>query len=237
VIEFVRRVYQEVFKFDDHVELSTKPEDSLGTKEQWDIAENGLKRALEAAKIPYKINPGDGAFYGPKIDIHMKDCLGRSWQLATIQLDFQLPLRFGLTYEGADGKKHAPIMVHRAVLGSLDRFMGVLIEHYAGKFPLWLSPSQVAVLTVADRHQAYAEEVTRWLLEAGLRVDLDARSESIPKKVREAQLAQYNYILVVGDKEAEAKTVAVRTRSNEVLGERDVTGFIRQLQQEIEERR
>jgi threonyl-tRNA synthetase len=173
-IEFAKYVYSDIFKFEYHIELSTRPEKSMGTKEQWDTAENALKNALEKNKIQYKLNLGDGAFYGPKIDIHIKDCLGRSWQLATTQVDFQLPQRFGLTYDGEDGKKHTPVMIHRAVLGTLDRFMGILIEHYAGRFPLWLSPirfvcclSQTGLMTMqplCKRCFMMLMSVQRWIV-------------------------------------------------------------------------
>ncbi|MFA6889119.1 MAG: threonine--tRNA ligase, partial [Candidatus Woesearchaeota archaeon] len=170
-IDFAKRVYSEIFHFEYRIELSTRPEKSMGTKEQWDKAENALKTALEKNNIPYTINAGDGAFYGPKIDLHIKDCIGRSWQLSTIQVDFQLPLRFELSYDGQDGKKHTPIMIHRAVLGTLDRFMGIIIEHYAGKFPLWLSPVQVKILPLADRFNEYADTVRKKLHNAHIRVE------------------------------------------------------------------
>ncbi|MBI1969737.1 threonine--tRNA ligase, partial [Candidatus Woesearchaeota archaeon] len=172
-------------------------------------------------------------FYGPKIDFHIQDALGRSWQLATIQLDFNLPERFDLTYEGQDGKKHRPIMIHRAILGSLERFIAVLTEHYAGKFPLWLSPVQVIILTIADRHASYAEKIRKQFFDAGVRVEVDSRGESIPKKVREAQLQKIPYILVVGDREEKDETVTVRTRDNIVHGEKKVAAFIEQIKGEI----
>ncbi len=236
-IDFAKYVYAETFKFEYKIELSTKPEKSMGTKEQWDKAENALKKALEKNKIPYTINPGDGAFYGPKIDLHIKDCLGRSWQLSTIQVDFQLPQRFELTYDGQDGKKHTPIMIHRAVLGTLDRFMGIIIEHYAGKFPLWLSPVQVKILPLADRFNPYAEKIKTKLHDAQIRVEVDGRSESLNKKVREAQLAQINYILVVGEKEEKDETVNVRTRDNVVHGTKKIDVFMDEILKEIKERK
>ena len=242
-MDFANFVYNKVFKMEYHLELSTKPEKSLGSEEQWKIAEDALKNALEQNKDndgnrrEYKINPGDGAFYGPKIDLHIKDALGRSWQLSTIQVDFQLPGRFGLTYEGADGKKHTPIMVHRAVLGSLDRFIGILIEHFAGKFPLWLSPVQVRLLTVADRFDKYAHDVAKKYKEAGLRVEVDDRTESIGRKVREAQLAQVNYILVVGEQEVNNGTVTVRRRDNTIVGEKKAEEFLQEALGEVKERR
>ncbi len=236
-IDFANFVYSKVFNFEYRIELSTRPENSMGTEEQWDRAEGALKAALEKNKVPYKLNPGDGAFYGPKIDLHIKDCLGRSWQLSTIQVDFQLPQRFGLTYEGADGKKHTPVMVHRAVFGSLDRFIGILIEQYAGKFPLWLSPVQVKVLPLADRFNEYAQKVCSQLKEQLIRAEVDDRSESLNKKVREAQLAQINYILVVGEKEQKDHTVNIRTRDNVVHGEKKVDVFLNEVLKEVKERR
>jgi threonyl-tRNA synthetase len=236
-IDFANYVYSNVFNFEYRIELSTRPENSMGTQEQWERAEAALKAALEKNQIPYKLNPGDGAFYGPKIDLHIKDCLGRSWQLSTIQVDFQLPQRFALTYEGADGKKHTPVMVHRAVLGSLDRFIGILIEQYAGKFPLWLSPVQVKVLPLADRFNQYAEKVCSQLREQMIRAEVDDRSESLNRKVREAQLAQINYILVVGEKEQKEHTVNIRTRDNVVHGEKKVDLFLNDVLKEIKERR
>ncbi|MBI5002929.1 threonine--tRNA ligase [Candidatus Woesearchaeota archaeon] len=236
-IDFANVVYTKVFNFEYRIELSTRPENSMGTAEQWERAEAALKAALEKNNIPYKLNPGDGAFYGPKIDLHIKDCIGRSWQLSTIQVDFQLPQRFGLTYEGTDGKKHTPVMVHRAVLGSLDRFIGILIEQYAGKFPLWLNPVQVKVLPLADRFNEYAEKVCSQLREQLIRAEVDDRSESLNKKVREAQLAQINYILVVGEKEQKDHTVNIRTRDNVVHGEKKVDVFLNELLKEIKERR
>ena len=236
-IDFVKYVYSDIFKVEYHIEFSTRPEKSLGTDEQWNTAEKTIKHALEKNKIQYKINAGDGAFYGPKIDIHMKDCLGRSWQLATIQVDFQLPQRFELTFEGADGKKHSPVMIHRAVLGSLDRFIGVLIEHYAGKFPLWLSPVQVMVLPLADRFNEYAQKVQQKMKEQMIRAEVDDRSESLNRKVREAQLGQVNYILVVGEKEQNDHTVNIRTRDNTVHGEKKIDAFISEILKEIKERK
>ncbi len=235
-ITFAHYVYVLVFHFAYQIELSTKPEKSIGTKEQWDTAEAALKIALEKNNITYKLNPGNGAFYGPKIDLHIKDCLGRSWQLSTIQVDFQLPQRFSLTYDGDDGRKHTPVMMHRAVLGSLDRFIGVLIEHYAGKFPLWLSPVQVRILPLADRFNCYAEKINKQLQEHMIRSEVDDRSESLNKKVREAQLAQINYILVVGEKEQEENTVNIRTRDNVVHGEKKVVVFLQDVLKEIRER-
>jgi len=236
VIKLVDKMYS-TFGLTFSLELSTKPEKAIGNDDLWDKATEGLKGALETAGYDFKINEGDGAFYGPKIDIHIKDALGRSWQCGTIQLDMALPERFNLTYEGEDGKKHQPVMIHRVIYGSIERFFGILIEHFAGKFPLWLSPVQVRVLPIADRHLDYAKEVRQQLKDAGLRAEVDSKTESIPKKVREAQLDYINYILVVGDKEAENKTVNVRTRDNVVHGEKKVDDLILELLDEAETRK
>ena len=236
VLNLVDRMYR-TFGFSYTLELSTQPEKHIGTDEEWEKTTNFLKSALEEYGMEYQINEGDGAFYGPKIDVHIKDAIGRMWQCATIQLDMSLPERFDLNYEGDDGKKHRPVMIHRTVYGSLERFFGVLVEHYAGKFPLWLSPVQVSVLTVADRHVEYAEKLKIKFQKAGLRVEVDERAESVPKKVRDNQLKQINYILVVGDKEIENKTVNIRTRDNVVHGEKSVDEFIEQLITEIKERK
>lgn len=237
VMEFVKLVFEEVFKMDYSLELSTKPEKAMGTKEQWSAAEGALEEALISLELPFQLNPGDGAFYGPKIDIHVKDAIGRSHQLATIQVDFQLPQRFELEYDGEDGRRHRPVMIHRAILGSVERFMGILVEHFAGKFPLWISPNQTILLPIADRHIDYCYTVAKQLKASGLRVDIDIRSESTKKKVRDAQLSQYNYMLVVGDSEVEEESVNVRTRKNEVLGSKKVSDFIKELVQEKDERR
>ncbi|MBW2964417.1 threonine--tRNA ligase, partial [Candidatus Woesearchaeota archaeon] len=236
VLNLAEKFYN-LFGLGFHLELSTRPEKSIGTDEQWEKATNGLRNALEETGREYKINEGDGAFYGPKIDIHIKDALGRTWQCGTIQLDMSMPERFDLTYEGEDGKKHRPVMIHRVIYGSMERFFGVITEHFAGKFPLWLNPVQVRILTVADRHDEYAEMLRQKLFDAGIRVELDSRAESIPKKVREAQLQKINYILVVGDKEQENGTINVRTRDNVVHGEKNPADFITELLDEIKERR
>lgn len=229
--------FYSIFGLDYHLELSTRPEKSVGTDEQWEKATEGLQGALEKTGKGYVLNEGDGAFYGPKIDIHLKDALGRTWQCGTIQLDMSLPERFDLTYVGEDGANtHRPVMIHRVIYGSLERFIGILIEHYAGKFPLWISPVQVKLLTVSDRFNNYADSVKKELQANGLRVEMDTRAESIPKKVRDAQREKINYILVLGEKEAENKTVNVRTRDNQVKGEVKTSEFIRQLQEEIEKK-
>ncbi len=237
VIKFVEHVYTNVFSMPFEIELSTRPEKAMGTDEQWELAEQGLIQALEEANLNYQLNPGDGAFYGPKIDIKVQDSIRRTHQVATIQLDFQLPERFELEYVGEDGQRHRPVMVHRAVLGSLERFLGVIIEHFAGKFPLWISPNQIRILPIADRHNEYCETLAKKLHEQGIQVHVDQRSESIKKKVRDAQLQQYNYILVIGDQEVEHNTVNVRTRDNEVHGEKTQEEFMQQLQEELSTRK
>ncbi|MBM7615923.1 threonine--tRNA ligase [Alkaliphilus hydrothermalis] len=233
VIDFVDYVYK-MFGFKYHVELSTRPEDSMGTDEEWEMAINALKGALEERSLPYKINEGDGAFYGPKIDFKLEDCLGRTWQCGTIQLDFQMPQRFDLTYVGADGEKHRPIMIHRVIYGSMERFIGVLIEHFAGKFPTWLAPVQVKILPITERHLDYAKKLKSEMKLKGIRVELDARNEKIGYKIREAQLSKVPYMLVLGDKEVEAGSVAVRSRDKGELGIVKVDQFIEDVIKEIE---
>jgi threonyl-tRNA synthetase len=214
------------FGFDDvRVELSTRPEKSMGTEEQWAKAEAALTAALDRQGREYELNPGDGAFYGPKIDFHVTDALGRSWQCGTCQLDFQMPERFDLAYVGADDEPHRPVMIHRALLGSMERFVGILIEHYAGRFPVWLAPVQAIVLPVSDRHSSYASRVAAELREAGVRVGLDGRTESVGKKIRDAELGRYPYMLVVGDREQEAGAVAVRSHEEGELGAMPVPDF------------
>ena len=213
------------FGFEDvKVELSTRPEKSIGSAEQWERAEAALREALESQGREYQLNPGDGAFYGPKIDFHVTDALGRSWQCGTCQLDFFMPERFDLSYVGADDEQHRPVMIHRALLGSMERFAGILIEHYAGRFPAWLAPVQAIVLPVSDRHNEYAAEVAAELREAGVRVEIDERSESVGKKIRDAELGRYPYMLVVGDREQEAGAVSVRSHEQGELGAMPVTG-------------
>jgi threonyl-tRNA synthetase len=236
VIKLSEKIYS-TFGLDFELELSTKPEKSVGTDEQWEKATKGLQDALDEYGKKYQINEGDGAFYGPKIDFHIKDALGRTWQCGTIQLDMSLPERFDLNYEGSDGKKHRPVMIHRVIYGSLERFFGIMVEHFAGKFPLWISPVQVRIITVADRFEKYAEEIRKTLVEKGIRAEIDARSESVSKKIREGQIAKINYLLVVGEQEQENKTINVRTRDNNVLGEKKVDEFAKDLVKEIEERR
>ncbi|MFC1768407.1 threonine--tRNA ligase [Nanoarchaeota archaeon] len=215
LLDLVDKIYS-TFGFEYSVELSTKPEKAMGDSKKWEQAEEILAKALKAKKIDYKLNPGDGAFYGPKIDFHLKDTLGRTWQCGTIQLDFQMPEKFDLNYEGSDGKKHRPVMLHRAIYGSVERFMGILIEHYAGRFPLWLSPVQVKLLTVANRFDDYAKKIQKDLFEFGVRVEADFRAESISKKVREAQMQQIPLIIIIGEKEVSKESVAVRTLDGKV---------------------
>ncbi len=235
VATLIDEVYQK-FGFKYNVELSTRPEKSMGSDEEWELAETSLQGALEELGLDYKLNEGDGAFYGPKIDFHLIDCLGRSWQCGTIQLDMQLPQRFDLNYIGADGEKHRPIVIHRVAYGSIERFIGILIEHYAGKFPTWLAPVQVKILPIADRHADYAYELKRMMQSKGIRVEVDERSEKIGYKIREAQLQKNPYMLIVGDKEVEEKSISVRSRDKGELGAQDVAAFIDQVISEIKER-
>jgi threonyl-tRNA synthetase len=218
------------------LELSTRPENSIGTDADWEVATAGLKDALDAWGQPYRINPGDGAFYGPKIDLHIRDTLGRSWQCGTIQLDMALPEKFQLEYTDSDGQVKRPVMIHRTIFGSVERFMGILIEHFAGRFPLWLSPSQVRIITVADRHNAYAHQLAIEIKKAGLICDVDDTNESVNKKIRNAQLMQVNYMLTVGDKEVEGRSVNLRTRDNVVHGELELKSFLSALEKEIADR-
>lgn len=236
LIELTDEVYS-AFGFDYLVELSTKPEKAMGDKKIWDKAEKALKDALNKKKLDFTINPGEGAFYGPKVDFHLKDAIGRTWQCGTIQADFSMPEKFDLTYEGKDGRKHRPVMLHRTILGSFERFIGILIEHYAGKFPMWLSPVQVRILTIADRHNKYAETVLDELKSAGLRAELDTRALTMGKKIREAELSKVNYIIVVGDKEMEAKKVNIRTRDNKILGAEKIDTFVSKCLKEVKERK
>jgi threonyl-tRNA synthetase len=228
----VTRVYGD-FGLTFEVKLSTRPSEFLGEQATWDHAEAELKRALEAAGVIYTINEGDGAFYGPKIDFDVTDAIGRKWQCATIQLDYQLPIRFDLSYVGADNAAHRPVVIHRAIFGSFERFLAMLIEHYAGAFPLWLSPVQAVVLPIADRHLDYARAVQTELAAAGLRAALDERQEKIGYKIREAQLQKVPYMLVVGDREAAEGTVSVRSRAGGDLGSRPTAAFVAAARDEI----
>jgi threonyl-tRNA synthetase len=222
----------DLFGFEPRLELSTRPEQRIGSDEMWDRAEAALQGALDARGLEYEINAGDGAFYGPKIDLHMTDSIGRSWQLGTVQLDYSMPERFGLQYTGADDADHRPVMIHRALLGSFERFIGILIEHYAGEFPVWLAPLQAIVLPIADRHQAAAAEVLEALAAAGLRAAVDDRTESVGRKIRDAELRKVPYMLVVGDREAESSAVAVREHTRGDTGTVPVAEFVARLSEE-----
>lgn len=235
VVRVIDEVYQ-TFGFKYHIELSTRPEKSIGTDAEWSHAEQALQEALEELELDYKLNPGDGAFYGPKIDFHLEDCIGRTWQCGTIQLDMQLPQRFDLTYIGEDGEKHRPVVIHRVAFGSIERFLGILIEHFAGKFPTWLSPVQVKLITVADRHFDYAASIRKQLKAAGIRVELDARHESVGYKIREARLERNPYMLVIGDKEVEQNNISVRSRDHGELGEMSIEALLEKVRQEIDEK-
>jgi threonyl-tRNA synthetase len=232
LLRLVQRVYTD-FGLEYAVKLSTRPEQFLGEVATWDHAEASLRQALEAANQAYTINAGDGAFYGPKIDFDVTDAIGRKWQCATLQLDYQLPERFDLKYIGADSAEHRPVVIHRAIFGSFERFVAMLLEHYAGAWPLWLAPVQAVVLPIADRHQDYARQIRDELAAAGLRAELDERPERISYKIREAQLQKVPYMLVTGDREATEQTVSVRSRSAGDLGARSVADFIAAARQEI----
>jgi threonyl-tRNA synthetase len=235
VIKLMEKIYS-IFNFEYKIELSTKPENSMGTKEQWDIAEKALEDALVALDMKFDLNPGDGAFYGPKIDFHIQDSIGRTWQCGTIQLDFQMPERFDLTYTGADGNKHRPIMIHRALFGSIERFIAILTEHYAGAFPLWLSPVQVKILPLTDRQAEYAQKVRDILIENDIRVECDFRSEKIGYKIREAQMEKIPYMLILGDKEMENNQVSVRVRKIGDIGTLFLEEFMNRLLKEINDK-
>lgn len=232
VVNFIDDVYT-LFGFKYHVELSTRPEDSMGTDEEWEMAEAALKEAIEEKGMPYVINEGDGAFYGPKLDFHLEDSLGRTWQCGTIQLDMQMPQRFDLTYVGSDNTKHRPIMIHRVIFGSIERFIGILIEHFAGKFPLWLAPVQVKVLTVAEAFTDYADIVSQKLESARLRVETDFRNEKIGYKLREARNQRVNYILIIGEREKESNTATVRSAKIGELGEMKIDELCQKLSAEV----
>lgn len=218
VVKFIDDVYK-MFGFTYHIELSTRPDDSMGTDEEWERAETALREAMESIGVPYVINEGDGAFYGPKLDFHLEDSLGRTWQCGTIQLDMQMPQRFDLTYVGPDGEKHRPVMIHRVIFGSIERFIGILIEHFAGKFPLWLAPVQVKLLTVTEKFSDYALKIAKQFEEAGIRAEADIRNEKIGYKLREARNARTPYICVIGEREVEAGNLTVRSSKEGELGE------------------
>jgi len=235
VAQLTDKIYR-TFGFKYHVELSTMPEDHMGSEETWEKAINALKRVLDSMDIDYVINEGEGAFYGPKIDYHIEDSLGRPWQCATIQLDFMMPERFDLKYMGPDNVEHRPVMIHRAIYGSLERFLGILIEHFVGAFPTWLAPVQVMIIPIADRHNEYAQKIKVKLEEANLRVDVDTRSHTTSYKVREAQIMKIPYMLIMGDREMEHGTVALRLRSGKDLGQIKLDAFIENVKKEIEDR-
>ncbi len=235
IVMIINEVYEKL-DFEYHIELSTMPEDHMGSLEDWEKATNGLKNALESMGMEYEINEGDGAFYGPKIDFHVEDCLGRTWQCGTIQLDFQLPLNFDLKYTGSDGAEHMPVMIHRVVFGSVERFIGVMTENFAGKFPTWLAPVQVKVLPISDKFIDYSTKVLNKLKEAGIRAVLDERSEKIGYKIREARLERVPYMLILGQKEEEAGNIAVRSRFLGDEGAKDLDVFIKEVREEIDGR-
>ncbi len=233
VVRLIDEVYS-LFGFKYHVELSTRPDNSIGSDEDWEHATDALREALDELKLPYVVNEGDGAFYGPKIDFHLTDSIGRTWQCGTIQLDFQLPQRFNAEYVGEDGEKHRPIMIHRVVFGSIERFIGILIEHFEGKFPLWLAPVQVKIMDVSEKSEAYCKEVYNKLFEAGLRPESDLRPEKIGKKIREAELEKVPYMLVIGEKEAESGEVAIRKRGVGDIGKMKLEDFAELCKKQVE---
>lgn len=241
IVKLIQRMFAtfgfKEYEFTLSVRSKNKKDKYLGTDKGWKAAESSLKKALNSMNLKFSVEEGEAKFYGPSLDVQIKDTLGRKWQCSTIQVDFNLAERFDITYEGKDGKKHKPFILHRVVYGSLERFIGILIEHYAGKFPLWLSPVQVKILSVADRFNKYAEEIKKKYEEASIKVEVDDRTESISKKVREAQLAKINYILVVGEKEIKDKTVTVRSRNNKIIGTFKYGKFLEQLLKEIKEKR
>lgn len=236
VMELADYMYN-IFGFNYHVELSTRPENSMGTEEQWELATNSLIEALKEKEIEYVLNEGDGAFYGPKIDYHLEDAIGRTWQCGTIQLDFQMPERFDLTYIDKNNEKKRPIMIHRTILGSIERFMGILIEHYAGKFPVWLAPVQARILPISDKFNDYAYEIKKDMEDKGLRIEVDDRTEKVGYKIREAELQQIPYMLVVGGKEVEDRLVSVRKRDEGDLGQLKVEEFIEKIVEEAENKK
>jgi threonyl-tRNA synthetase len=232
IMRLCQYIYRDVFGFKYTMELSTRPENSMGSEEQWRVAEGALQEALEETNMDYHINPGDGAFYGPKIDFHLEDCIGRTWQCGTIQLDFQMPEKFDLSYVGADGKEHRPVMLHRTILGSLERFFGILIEQYAGAFPYWLAPVQVKLLSISEDFLGYAKEVQEQLANKGIRVEVDSRDEKLGKKIRDAQMQKIPYMVVLGEKEMSNREVAPRERSKGDLGAMSIEKFLNILLKE-----
>ncbi|MBS3135223.1 threonine--tRNA ligase [Candidatus Woesearchaeota archaeon] len=235
VFDLTEKIYN-AFNLSYHVELSTRPKKRIGDDDIWDKAEKALENVLKKRKAKYKLNKGEGSFYGPKIDFHIKDSLGRTWQCGTIQVDFSMPERFNLTYEGKDGKKHMPIMIHRAIYGSLERFMGILLENFNGKLPLWLNPNQVKVITVNERNNKFGEDIFNALKNEGIRVEFDDNNETISKKVREAQLSRFNYVITIGDKEEDSNALAVRTRNGDVRFNVRLNEFIREVKEKAEKK-
>jgi threonyl-tRNA synthetase len=226
----------EIFGFQPRLELSTRPAQRIGSEEMWDRAEGALAGALRSEGLEYELNPGDGAFYGPKVDLHMTDSIGRPWQLGTVQLDYSMPERFDLLYTGADNAEHRPVMIHRALMGSYERFIGILLEHLEGELPLWLTPVQAIVLPIADRHEAYGSEVQSKLRAAGVHAELDERTESVARKIRDAELRKIPYMLVVGDREAEQGRVSVREHRQGDEGSMPVDELLEQLSEKIKDR-
>ena len=235
VVQFIDYIYS-VFGFQYHIELSTRPENSMGTEEEWARAEQSLKEAMDELGFPYKINEGDGAFYGPKLDFHLEDSIGRTWQCGTVQLDFQMPQRFDITYVGADGEKHRPGMIHRTIFGSMERFIGILIEHFEGKFPLWLAPTQVKLLTVTEKFNDFAEGLRQQFIECGIRAELDGRNEKIGYKIREARNARDAYIIVIGEKEMESGMLPVRSAREGELEPMTMEALLERLRREIDDK-
>ena len=236
VVHLINEVYEK-FGFKYFVELSTRPEDSMGSDEDWEAATNGLKTALEKLNLPYTINEGDGAFYGPKIDFHLEDSLGRTWQCGTIQLDFQMPLNFQLEYINEKGEKERPIMIHRVCFGSIERFIGIITEHFAGKYPVWLAPTQAKVLLVSEKSAEYGTEVYEALRNAGIRTELDSRNEKIGYMIREAQMVdRVPYMVIIGQEEVANKTVSVRHRDTAKTETMPLSDFIEKIKKEIKER-
>ena len=234
-IDFAFATY-DVFGFDVRLELSTRPEVRIGSDDLWDLSEAALRNALDLRDLPYEINEGDGAFYGPKIDMHMTDSLGRSWQLGTVQLDYNMPARFGLTYTGADNAEHQPVMIHRALMGSYERFIGILLEHTAGELPVWLTPVQAIVLPIADRHNEYAAEVVSRLRDRDVRAEVDERTESLPRKIRDAELRKIPFMLVVGDRDRDAAVVSVREHHGGDTGAVSVDEFAQRIEKLVKSR-
>jgi len=237
ILNLVKKVYKDTFNFDYSLELSTRPEKFLGDRKSWDLAEKALENSLKKSKAKYKINKGDGAFYGPKVDIHIKDSLGRSWQCATIQLDMQMPQRFEISYIGKDNKPHTPVVIHRAIFGSVERFIGILLEHLNGNLPLWLSPTQARIINFTDRNEKYSQKILNDIKSQipGLRIDSDFRSTIINEKVRDAEMLKINYIIVIGEKEESSKTLAVRQNGKPKFGVK-IQDFVKEIKDKIENR-